>query len=100
MAFPMLNCFWPSEDDEDETYPLHLVDQNGIVRDVINNYVLRYDAVLDPVMLHDSLSSLLRTGDWRKLGGRLRLTVSPSSISALYCLPEKILCTSYFKLAV
>lgn len=83
MVIPIFDCFWPPQDDEDETFPAHIIDQSGIIRDVINNYVLRYDAVLDPAMLHDSLAALLRTGEWRKLGGRLRLNVNLSPTLAL-----------------
>ncbi|ELQ32464.1 hypothetical protein OOU_Y34scaffold01147g2 [Pyricularia oryzae Y34] len=34
--------------------------------------MLKFDQVLDPVKLQETLVSLIKTGDWRKLGGRLR----------------------------
>lgn len=98
MALSIFGCLCPPQDDEYEVYPAHFIDQGGLIRDVISNYVLRYDAVLDPTILHDSLAALLRTGDWRKLGGRLRLNVNLSPISALPDLSKKPVCISYFKL--
>ncbi|OJJ47737.1 hypothetical protein ASPZODRAFT_15186 [Penicilliopsis zonata CBS 506.65] len=36
------------------------------------SYTLRFNDVLDPEKLHSSLVELLKIGDWKKLGGRLR----------------------------
>lgn len=63
------------QDEDDEIYPVHFIDQGGIIRQSIINYTFRYHAVLDPGKLRDSLVQLLEIGDWRKLGGRLRLNV-------------------------
>jgi hypothetical protein len=40
---------------------------------------LRFNDVLDADKLHASLSRLLEIGDWKKVGGRLKLTVTFSS---------------------
>ncbi|KAI1419591.1 hypothetical protein F5Y12DRAFT_777224 [Xylaria sp. FL1777] len=61
-----------TSEDQDEVYPVHSIDQATIVRTSICSYTFRYDVVLDAQKLHDSLALLLSSGDWRKLGGRLR----------------------------
>jgi hypothetical protein len=61
--------------DDDEVFPLWLIDQSAIVRTCIMHYTFRHDHVLDPEELRKSLVRLLHTGDWRKLAGRLRLNV-------------------------
>ncbi|GIK04355.1 hypothetical protein Aspvir_008436 [Aspergillus viridinutans] len=66
-----------SSDDVDrhDVYPVHFIDQTGIIRDSIVTYMFRYDCVLDPKKLHGSLVQLLEQGDWRKFGGRLRRNI-------------------------
>lgn len=59
----------------DEIFPVHFIDQAGLIRASIISYTFRYNDVLDPEKLHDSLVKLLGIGDWRKFGGRLRLDV-------------------------
>jgi hypothetical protein len=61
--------------ESDEIFPLHLMDQQHSIRELVMSYTFRYNDVLNPEMLHDSLVKLLGMGDWRKLGGRLRLNV-------------------------
>ena len=56
-------------------FPVHFIDQAGLIRASIINYTLRFNDVLSPSKLHSSLVELLEIGDWRKLGGRLRRTV-------------------------
>ncbi|KAI1128166.1 hypothetical protein F5Y10DRAFT_277561 [Nemania abortiva] len=56
----------------DEVYPVHFIDQAGLVRSSLISYTFKYDYVLDAAKLHDSLAMLLSSGKWRKLGGRLR----------------------------
>ncbi|KAF4595983.1 alpha-1,2-mannosidase family protein [Ophiocordyceps camponoti-floridani] len=66
----------PSLDVQDEdVYPLHAFD-NAKINHKLLSWVMRFNDVLDVKKLHDSLSRLLEIGDWRKLGGRLRLTES------------------------
>ncbi|TVY60864.1 Transcriptional regulator sdnM [Lachnellula suecica] len=55
---------------EEEVYPLHLQDYN--FRRLLMVMTMRFDDVLDAEKLNKALSQLLETGDWRKLGGRLR----------------------------
>lgn len=68
------------QDNDDEIYPVHFIDQGGIIRQSIINYTFRYDAVLDDGKLRDSLVQLLEIGDWQKLGGRLRLNVRGTNL--------------------
>jgi hypothetical protein len=52
-----------------DVYPLHILD-NAKVNHCLVSFVLRFNDVLDPEKLNDSLLRLLEIGDWRKLGGR------------------------------
>lgn len=65
-----------SPGQSDEIYPVHFIDQAAIVRSSVISYSFRYEHVLDPQRLRESLSALLSSGDWRKLAGRLRQNVS------------------------
>lgn len=62
--------------ETDEVYPLHMLDDTPTLRGIVVTWTLRFDDVLDADALHVALSRLLDIGDWRKLGGRLRLDVS------------------------
>lgn len=67
----------------DEVYPVHFIDQAAIVRSSVISYVFRFEQVLDANALHAALLGLLEVGDWRKLGGRLRLNVCLQMLSRL-----------------
>ncbi|WYZ34052.1 hypothetical protein EsH8_I_000328 [Colletotrichum jinshuiense] len=58
----------------DDVYPVHFFDDTKPFREMLLNWTLRFDDVLDADMLHDSLAKLLDIGDWRKLAGRMRLS--------------------------
>lgn len=60
----------------DIVYPVHMLDDTKGCRDYFVAMTFRFNAVLDAEKLRDSLSRLLEMGDWRKLGGRLKLNVS------------------------
>lgn len=60
----------------DEVLPLYDFDARPQVRDIIIGWTLRFDDILDAQKLNDTLTRLVETGDWRKLGGRLRERVS------------------------
>ncbi|RDA87076.1 hypothetical protein CP532_0187 [Ophiocordyceps camponoti-leonardi (nom. inval.)] len=62
-------------DDDDEVYPLHVFDGAEYNRKFIS-WLMRFNDVLDADRLHDALARLLEIGDWRKLGGRLKLEQS------------------------
>jgi hypothetical protein len=62
--------------DDDVVYPLHMLDDSKTLRSIVVAWTLRFDVVLDVEKLHDSLSRLLETDDWRMIGGRLRLRVT------------------------
>lgn len=66
----------PSPIDTDEVYPVHMLDDTATLRGNIVTWTLCFNDVLDADKLHTSLSRLLEIGDWRKVGGRLRLKVS------------------------
>ncbi|KAI0145603.1 hypothetical protein GGR57DRAFT_517093 [Xylariaceae sp. FL1272] len=57
----------------DEVFPVHLIDQTALVRSSLISYTFKYEEVLDAIKLRDSLSILLVSKEWRKLGGRLRV---------------------------
>lgn len=59
----------------DDIYPVHMLDDTKTLRDIVVTWTLRFNDVLDPDKLQTSLSRLLEIGDWRKIGGRLRLNV-------------------------
>lgn len=60
----------------DTVYPVHMLDESKTIRDIVVAWTLRFDDVLDADKLHTSLSLLLEIGDWKKIGGRLRLKVA------------------------
>ncbi|CAM1503471.1 Fc.00g010620.m01.CDS01 [Cosmosporella sp. VM-42] len=63
----------PAPVETDDIYPLHMLDDTKTLRDIVVTWTLRFNDVLDADKLHVSLSRLLEIGDWRKVGGRLRL---------------------------
>jgi hypothetical protein len=66
----------PTTHDDDVVYPLHMLDDTPSLRNIVVAWTLRFDDVLDVEKLHESLSRLLEIGEWRMLGGRLRLKVT------------------------
>lgn len=65
----------------DEVVPVHLFDDTSILRGVIMVWMFRFNEVLDPDKLNDSLSQLFHMGPWRKLGGRYRRRVGKYMLS-------------------
>ena len=53
-----------------------MLDDTKTLRSIVVTWTLCFNDVLDAGNLHASLSRLLEIGDWRKVGGRLRLKVS------------------------
>lgn len=60
----------------DDVYPVHFFDDTKPFREMLLNWTLRFDDVLDAEKLNLSLSRLIEIGDWRKFGGRMRMRVS------------------------
>lgn len=60
---------------DDDVYPVHILDDTKTMRSILIAWTLCFNDVLDADKLQSSLATLLDTGDWRKLGGRLRLNV-------------------------
>ncbi|KAF2470527.1 uncharacterized protein BDR25DRAFT_287514 [Lindgomyces ingoldianus] len=63
----------PPQVESDDVYPVHMLDDTKTLRHIVVTWTLRFNDVLDAERLHTSLSRLLEIGDWRKVGGRLRL---------------------------
>ncbi len=66
----------PPPVESDDVYPVHMLDDTKTLREIVVTWTLRFNDVLDADNLYASLSRLLEIGDWRKVGGRLRLKVS------------------------
>ncbi|KAI6784829.1 uncharacterized protein J7T54_007922 [Emericellopsis cladophorae] len=53
-----------------------MLDDTKTLRGIVVTWTLRFNDVLDADKLHSSLSELLEIGDWRKMGGRMRMNES------------------------
>lgn len=73
----------PATVETDEIFPVHFFDDTKTYRSMVVTWTLRFDDVLDADKVHNALAQLLEIGDWRRLGGRLRLTV-PTSIPSTH----------------
>ena len=60
---------------DDVVYPLHSFDLFKMAGGFMIRTMLFNDQ-LNPIILKNSLSKLVNTGDWRKFGGRVRISVS------------------------
>ncbi|KAJ5025214.1 hypothetical protein PSV08DRAFT_182739 [Bipolaris maydis] len=58
---------------DDDIYPVHVLDDTKALRSMLITCTFCFNNVLDVDKLQSSLAKLLEMGDWRKLGGRLRL---------------------------
>ncbi|KAI4701832.1 hypothetical protein J4E89_010523 [Alternaria sp. Ai002NY15] len=63
----------PTPYADDDVLPVHTLDDTKTFRSIIITWTLCFNDVLDADRLRSSLAKLLENGDWRKLGGRLRL---------------------------
>lgn len=61
---------------DDHVFPVHAMDDTKTMRSILLAWTLCFNDVLDANKLQSSLAELFEIGDWRKLGGRLRLDVS------------------------
>lgn len=57
-----------------DVYPVHSLD-GAKHNHVLISWVMRFNDVLDSGKLYLALSKLLEIGDWKKLGGRLKMGV-------------------------
>ncbi|EJT75897.1 hypothetical protein GGTG_05823 [Gaeumannomyces tritici R3-111a-1] len=62
----------PARNPTDDVFPVYELDSYNEVTRMVAWTMLRFDEVLDPLMLRDSLARLATIGDWRKLGSRVR----------------------------
>ncbi|KAM7197241.1 putative lysr family regulatory protein [Rhypophila sp. PSN 637] len=60
----------------DDVIPCGGFDDTRTVRSIIMGCAFRFNEVLDCDKIHAALARLLEIGEWRKLGGRLRLNLS------------------------
>jgi hypothetical protein len=74
----LLQTHAPPPYDNDIIYPVHALDDTKIFRNLLITWTLRFNDVLDAGKLRSSLARLLEIGDWKKIGGRLRLKVLSS----------------------
>ena len=72
---PSVKEITSSEQSDEDVYPLHMLDDTKTLRGIVVTWTLHFDDVLDPELLKHSLERLLEIGDWKKLGGRLRMNV-------------------------
>lgn len=70
----------------DEVIVSRFMDNNPDTRNMILGCGFRFNEVLDCAKVHESLARLLEIGNWRRLGGRLRINVTrnPSHLLS-YC---------------
>ncbi|KAJ5027556.1 hypothetical protein PSV08DRAFT_405288 [Bipolaris maydis] len=61
-------------------YPLHMFDYTNLNRNIVQ-WIFRFNDILDPEKLESALVKLLSTGDWRKLGGRLRRNIGDHQVA-------------------
>lgn len=62
----------------DEVIPVHLFDDSAAARGIVLVWTFRFEDVLDPEKLNDSLSALFQKEGWRRFSGRFRYRVSPT----------------------
>lgn len=66
----------PADNPTDHVIPSRFWDSSAMVPDIVMRGIARFDDILDPEKLHDSLDRLLSRDDgWGRLGGRLRKNV-------------------------
>jgi hypothetical protein len=70
--------------DDDEIYPMHMLDNTDTLKNIIVVWTLCFNDVLDAEKLRSSLSRLLEIGDWRKVGGRLSMKVNLNHCSSKF----------------
>ncbi|KAK2024960.1 hypothetical protein LX32DRAFT_502493, partial [Colletotrichum zoysiae] len=57
----------------DTVFPVHAIDNTATLKAIVTSQALRFNDVLDGDLLYSSLTELVSTGNWKKLGGRFRL---------------------------
>ena len=67
----------------DEVVPMHMFDDLAGYRTTSVAWTCRFDEALDGDKLKDGMWQLLEIEGWRKLGGRLRKTVSVDGLSSM-----------------
>jgi hypothetical protein len=65
--------------EDDDVYPVHTLDDTKTLRGLMIAWTIYFNDALDAEQLRSSLTRLMEIGDWRKIGGRLRLKVASDS---------------------
>lgn len=63
--------------------PMHSYDAMPVFANMVLTIMLKYDHVLDPIMLKNAMVELVDRDGWRKLGARLKYEVHKNSDFAL-----------------
>lgn len=61
----------------DRIIPLREWDDLDYLRSLCHDFTFRFDDVLDAPKLETALGKLMKIGEWRQMGARLRLNVRP-----------------------
>ena len=78
------------DNNDYEVYPTGRIDNALSIKPMILSLTLRFNDVLDADKLHSSLCTLLATGDWRRLGGRLRSPAKEETSKLLKIVTPKV----------
>lgn len=70
----------PARVPTDTVVPLRYWDDTTVLKSLVVFSLSRFDAALDAETLHTSLERLLSRRGWRKLGARLRKSVSSTEL--------------------
>ena len=74
----------PARVPTDQILPVHFLDDTDMNREYICTWTMSFQDILDADKLATSLSRLAEIGDWKKIGGRLRLNVSSSQSMCVF----------------
>ncbi|KAK7993690.1 hypothetical protein PG989_007071 [Apiospora arundinis] len=79
----------------EQIIPVHEFDSMAVYPNIMLSLMLKYDKILDPIILRDSMIELVNREGWCKLGSRLKrnvnTTTSPSSsILSSFLLPAGV----------
>jgi hypothetical protein len=66
----------PARVESDDVYPVHMLDDSKTLRGIVVTWTMCFDDVLDAEVLRTGLERLLDMEGWRKVGGRVRMSVS------------------------
>jgi hypothetical protein len=65
----------PDTVKSDDVIPVHLFDDSAAARGIVLVWTFRFEDILNPQKLRDSLSELFGMDGWKRLSGRFRMQV-------------------------